>query len=162
MAEEIRRWYDKDPLLSKTMRILKDSDDDFQIKMAINLIKVIIEHHIDTEQFKSISDIMMAVKDGHIEKGNARWYDADNTLKTAIQMLENCPPDMQQSITKEIAEKIITDFDVIDTKTMENDEEPNDDELDAIEEEDDDDEEISSDLDLGRGFEDAEDDEDEE
>ena len=110
MSNEVRRWYDRDPLLSKMMRILKDSDDDFQIKMAINLIKVIIEHHIDTDQFQSINDIMMAVQDGHIDKGNARWYDADNTLRTAIQMLESCPPDMQRRITKDIAEKIINEF----------------------------------------------------
>ena len=137
MGYEVRRWYDRDPLLSKMMRILKDSDDEFQIKMAINLIKVIIEHHIDTDQFQSINDIMMAVKDGHIEKGNARWYDADNTLSTAIQMLENCPVDMQESITKVIAEKIISEFDQIDNKNKESDENPSDDELDAIEDEDD-------------------------
>lgn len=133
MGYEVRRWYDRDPLLSKMMRILKDSDDEFQIKMAINLIKVIIEHHIDTDQFQSINDIMMAVKDGHIEKGNARWYDADNTLSTAIQMLENCPVDMQESITKVIAEKIISEFDKIDNKNKENDENPTDDDLDEIE-----------------------------
>ena len=124
MDYEVRRWYDRDPLLSKMMRILKNSDDDFQIKMAINLIKVIIEHHIDTDQFQSINDIMMAVKDGHIDKGNARWYDADNTLKTAIQMLESCPADMQRRITKDIAEKIISEFNNIDTKNQESDEEP--------------------------------------
>ncbi len=135
MAYAVRRWYDRDPLLSKMMRILKDSDDDFQIKMAINLIKVIIEHHIDTDQFQSINDIMMAVKDGHIDKGNARWYDADNTLSTAIQMLENCPIDMQESITKVIASKIISEFDTIDTKNQENDEVPEDDNLDDIEDE---------------------------
>ncbi len=140
MANGVRRWYDRDPLLSKSMRILKDSDDDFQIKMAINLIKVIIEHHIDTDQFQSINDIMMAVKDGHIDKGNARWYDADNTLKTAIQMLESCPVEMQESITKVIAEKIITEFDTIDTKNQESDENPlADEELD--DEDDDEDEE---------------------
>ncbi len=121
MSSEVRRWYDRDPLLSKMMRILKDSDDDFQIKMAINLIKVIIEHHIDTDQFQSINDIMMAVQDGHIDKGNARWYDADNTLRTAIQMLESCPPDMQRRITKDIAEKIINEFNQIDTKNQETD-----------------------------------------
>ena len=137
MANEVRRWYDRDPLLSKMMRVLKDSDDDFQIKMAINLIKVIIEHHIDTDQFQSINDIMMAVKDGHIEKGNARWYDADNTLSTAIQMLENCPVDMQESITKVIAGKIINEFDQIDNKSKESDEEPSNDDLDEIEDEDD-------------------------
>ena len=124
MGFEVRRWYDRDPLLSKMMRILKDSDDDFQIKMAINLIKVIIEHHIDTDQFQSINDIMMAVQDGHIDKGNARWYDADNTLRTAIQMLESCPVEMQRRITKDIAEKIISEFNNIDTKNQETDEEP--------------------------------------
>lgn len=123
MSNEVRRWYDRDPLLSKMMRILKDSDDDFQIKMAINLIKVIIEHHIDTDQFQSINDIMMAVQDGHIDKGNARWYDADNTLRTAIQMLESCPVDMQRRITKDIAEKIISEFNQIDKKNQESDEE---------------------------------------
>ena len=127
MANEVRRWYDRDPLLSKMMRVLKNSDDDFQIKMAINLIKVIIEHHIDTDQFQSINDIMMAVKDGHIDKGNARWYDADNTLSTAIKMLESCPPDMQQSITKDIAGTIISEFNEIDTKNQENDEYTEDD-----------------------------------
>ena len=137
MGYGVRRWYDRDPLLSKMMRVLKNSDDDFQIKMAINLIKVIIEHHIDTDQFQSINDIMMAVKDGHIEKGNARWYDADNTLSTAIQMLENCPVDMQESITKVIASKIINEFDQIDNKNKESDEEPSDDDLDEITEEDD-------------------------
>ena len=124
MSNEVRRWYDRDPLLSKMMRILKNSDDDFQIKMAINLIKVIIEHHIDTDQFQSINDIMMAVQDGHIDKGNARWYDADNTLRTAIQMLESCPADMQRRITKDIAEKIISEFNQIDKKNQESDEEP--------------------------------------
>ncbi|MDD3593543.1 MAG: hypothetical protein PHX18_02840 [Candidatus Gastranaerophilales bacterium] len=123
MAEElIRRWYDRDPVLSKSMRILKESGDDFQIKMAMNLMKVIIEHHIDSDQFKSIEDIMDAVKYGHIEKGNSRWYDADNTLRTAIQMLENCPAAMQDKITKKIAKKIIEEFDELDNSDLENEE----------------------------------------
>ena len=130
MTNGVRRWYDRDPLLSKMMSVLKNSDDDFQIKMAINMIKVIIEHHIDTDQFQTINDIMMAVKDGHIEKGNARWYDADNTLRTAIQMLESCDVEMQRSITKDIADKIINEFNEIDAKNQENDDEFEEDDLD--------------------------------
>ena len=132
----VRRWYDRDPLLSKMMRVLKDSDDDFQIKMAINMIKVIIEHHIDTDQFQTMNDIMMAVQDGHIDKGNARWYDADNTLSTAIKMLENCEFETQKIITKEIAANIISEFDEIDAKNQENDENPEFDELDNLDDED--------------------------
>ena len=133
MSNEVRRWYDRDELLSKMMRVLKNSNDEFQIKMAINLIKIIIEHHIDTDQFQTMSDIMTAVQDGHIDKGNARWYDADRTLRTAITMLENCTPEMQKNITKDIASKIISEFDEIDTKNQENDENP---EFDALDESD--------------------------
>ena len=136
MSNGVRRWYDRDPLLSKMMGVLKGSDDEFQIKMAINMIKVIIEHHIDTDQFQTINDIMMAVQDGHIEKGNARWYDADNTLRTAIQMLESCDAEMQRSITKDIADKIINEFNEIDAKTQENDDEFEEDDLDDEDDED--------------------------
>ena len=136
MTNGVRRWYDRDPLLSKMMGVLKNSDDEFQIKMAINMIKVIIEHHIDTDQFQTINDIMMAVQDGHIEKGNARWYDADNTLRTAIQMLESCDAEMQRSITKDIADKIINEFNVIDEKTQENNDEFEEDEFEDDEHED--------------------------
>ncbi len=134
MAYEVRRWYDRDELLSKMMRVLKNSDDDFQIKMAINLIKIIIEHHIDTDQFQTMNDIMAAVQDGHIDKGNARWYDADNTLRTAITMLENCTPEMQKNVTKEIASKIINEFNEIDAKNQENDENPEFDDLEESDE----------------------------
>lgn len=109
-SQNLRRWYDKDPVLSKTMKILQTSDDDFQIKMAINLIKVIIEHNIDSDQFKSIDDIMGAVSEGRIEKGNSRWYDIDNTVRTAIQMLENCTPQTQNVIAHQMASMIVDKF----------------------------------------------------
>jgi hypothetical protein len=107
---ESRRWYDRDSILSKSMRILETSNDKFQIQMSINLIKIIIEHNIETNAFASIDDIMEAVQEGQITKGNARWYDIDNTLRTAIQMLENCAPDMQNKIAREIARLVVEKF----------------------------------------------------
>ena len=95
---EYRRWYDKDPILSKTMKVLQTSTDEDQIRMSINLIKIIIEHNIESKSFTSIEDIMEAVNEGVIEKGNARWYDIDNTVRTAIQMLENCSEEMRSKI----------------------------------------------------------------
>ena len=103
---QCRRWYDKDPILSKAMKILETSDDKFQIQIAINLIKIIIEHNIQNNSFMSVEDIMNAVEEGGSEKGNARWYDIDNTLRTSIQMLENCPADMQGKIAREIADLV--------------------------------------------------------
>ena len=41
-----RRWYDKDPILSSAMKTLEESDDETQIKIALNLIKIIVEHFI--------------------------------------------------------------------------------------------------------------------
>lgn len=101
-----RRWYDRDPILSKAMRILETSDDKFQIQVALNLIKVIIEHNIESNEFKTVEDILSAVEEGRCEKGNERWYDIDLTIRTSIQMLENCSEDAQSKIARSIAELI--------------------------------------------------------
>ncbi len=121
--ETARRWYDRDPVLSKSMRILETSDDKFQIQMAINLVKIIIEHNIETNSFQSIEDIMSAVDDGRIEKGNARWYDIDNTLRTAIQMLENCPGEMQNKIAQQMAELVVQKFNDVESDEDDDEEE---------------------------------------
>lgn len=107
---QYRRWYDSDPILSRSMRILEKSDDQDQIKMSINLIKIIIEHNIESKSFASIEDIMSAVSSGIIEKGNARWYDMDNTVRTAIHMLENCSMEDRSDIAKKMALMIVDKF----------------------------------------------------
>ena len=56
-----RRWYDKDPVLSSAMQTLEKSDDETQIKIALNLIKIIIEHNIEDEKFEAVEDIINAV-----------------------------------------------------------------------------------------------------
>lgn len=110
MSQEFRRWYDNDPILSRSMKILEKSDDQDQIKMSINLIKIIIEHNIERKSFTSVEDIMSAVETGIIEKGNARWYDMDNTVRTAIQMLEHCPEEDREDISKKMAQMIVGKF----------------------------------------------------
>ena len=104
---QTRRWYDRDPVLSKSLKVLEVSDDATQIQMALNLIKIIIEHNIEDNTFSSIEDIVSAVDDGQEERGNTRWYDIDKTLRTAIQMLERCPFEMQSKIAKEMASMVL-------------------------------------------------------
>ena len=101
-----RRLYDRDPILSKAMKILETTDDKFQIQVALNLIKVIIEHNIESNAFNTVEDILSAVEEGRCEKGNERWYDIDLTIKTSVQMLENCSEEMQSKIARSIAELI--------------------------------------------------------
>ena len=107
-TSNIRRWYDRDPVLSKSMKILENSDDETQIKIALNLIKVIIEHNIADNNFVGVDDILTAVEDGRRDRGGHRWYDIDSTLRVAITMLENCPLQIQREVAKEMANIVIS------------------------------------------------------
>lgn len=102
-----RRWYDKDPVLSSAMKTLEQSDDESQIKIALNLIKIIIEHNIENSEFEAVEDIISAVEAGVEENRNSRWYDIDATLRTAMSMLQNCPETTQHVIAKEMAKMVV-------------------------------------------------------
>ena len=127
MAENqyFSRWYDKDPVLSMSMRTLANSSDERQIAVALNLIKVIIEHNIQDNQYENVEDIMSAVEDGRIQRGHNRWYDIDSTVRTAIQMLENCTPETKKKVALDMAqiviEKIIQDEDKDELEKEEDD-----------------------------------------
>jgi hypothetical protein len=119
--QEYRRWYDKDPILSKAMKILETSEDNIQIQIAINLVKVIIEHNIINNSYNSVDDIISAVELGKVDKRRTRWYDIDTTLRTAIHMLESCPEDTRVSVSRDIAKIIKEKFNTseeIDDETL--------------------------------------------
>lgn len=108
-SQSFRRWYDKDPVLSSAMKTLEESDDDTQIKISLNLIKIIIEHNIENSEFEAVEDIISAVEIGvENNQKNNRWYDIDSTLKTAINMLQNCPETTQHIIAKEMAKMVVS------------------------------------------------------
>ena len=102
-----RRWYDKDPVLSSAMKTLEQSTDEAQIRIALNLIKIIIEHNIETSEYEAVEDIISAVEAGIDDNRNGRWYDIDATLKTAMNMLQNCPESTQFIIAKEMAKMVV-------------------------------------------------------
>ncbi len=106
-SQSYRRWYDKDPVLSAAMKTLEKSDDETQIRIALNLIKIIIEHNISSEEYNGVEDIISAVEAGIEEQRSARWYDIDSTVRTAITMLQNCPENTQKLIAKEMAKMVV-------------------------------------------------------
>ena len=106
-SENVRRWYDKDPVLSRYMKILENSDDETQIKVALNIIKIIIEHNIAYSDYSSVEAIIDAVDDGLVNKNGNRWYDIDKTLRAAITMLENSEEGVQISVAKEMAKSVV-------------------------------------------------------
>lgn len=107
-SQSFRRWYDKDPVLSSAMKTLEESDDQTQIKIALNLIKIIIEHNIENAAYEAVEDIISAVEAGIEEERNSRWYDIDATLRTAMSMLQNCPEATQAIIAKEMAKMVVS------------------------------------------------------
>ena len=103
-----RRWYDKDPVLSSAMKTLEHSDDKTQIKIALNLIKIIIEYNIENSEYSSVEDVLAQVDLSVNENSQYnRWYDIDSTLRTAIKMLQGCPEDTQHTIAKEMAKLVV-------------------------------------------------------
>ena len=106
-SQQHRRWYDKDPVLSEAVRTLEETDDQTQIKVALNLIKIIIEHNIEDEKFEAVDDIINAVGSGLDDNKRGRWYDIDTALRTAMNMLQNCPEDTQKVIAKEMAKMVV-------------------------------------------------------
>ena len=102
-----RRWYDKDPVLSSAMKTLEESDDETQIKIALNLIKIITEHNISDNQYESVEDIVSATENILESTQKGRWYDLDATLRTAISLLQNCPDSTRSIIAKEMAKNVI-------------------------------------------------------
>jgi hypothetical protein len=106
-TQRFRRWYDKDPVLSSAMKTLEDSNDESQIRIALNLIKIIIEHNIENSEYEAVEDIISAVEAGVEEERSTRWYDIDTTIKTAISMLQNCPEVTQKVIAKEMAKLVV-------------------------------------------------------
>ena len=118
-SNQHRRWYDIDPVLSQAVETLEHSDDETQIKIALNLIKIIIEHNIEDEKFEAVEDIINAVGSGLDDNRKGRWYDIDSTLRTAMNMLQNCPPATQHLIAKEMAKMVV---DKIKTNADDNEE----------------------------------------
>ncbi len=119
-SNQQRRWYDKDPVLSQAVKTLEETDDETQIKIALNLIKIIIEHNIEEEKFEAVEDIINAVGSWLDDNRKGRWYDIDSTLRTAMNMLQNCPEATQHIIAKEMAKMVV--------QTIKKDEDTEDDE----------------------------------
>ena len=118
-----RRWYDKDPVLSSAMQTLEESNDDTQIKIALNLIKIITEHNIADSEYEEVSDIINATEIDLATQKRNRWYDLDETLRTSISMLQNCPEETRKEIAVEMAKMVVEEI-------KKNEEEDEEDELD--------------------------------
>jgi hydrogenase maturation factor HypF (carbamoyltransferase family) len=117
------------------MRTLELSDDKTQIQVALNIIKIIVEHNIAYSEYSGVEEIIDAVDEGLVNQGHSRWYDIDKTLRAAITMLENSEEEVQIEIAKQMAKMVI---DKIKESPDENEEDDEDFDIDEEDDEDDD------------------------
>ncbi len=106
-----QRWYDMDPALSNAMSQLREAPDRYQAQVALNMIKIIVEHQMeaDTNLPANDGDIRHIVESTMAQKNpslNRRWYDIHETLASALKLLNDCPDDLQQRIIPTIATMI--------------------------------------------------------
>lgn len=95
------RWYDKDPQLKTIMKFLEKAPEDIKVDVAMDLMQLIIQ-----EDYTDPEGLIEFAKSNYI--GNAeRWYDADDVVHTAIEMLKLVKEHDRQLIIKEIAETIM-------------------------------------------------------
>lgn len=52
------RWADRDPALVEALEALRRADSRYQAQVALNIIKVIVEHKIESKAFCNIEDLV--------------------------------------------------------------------------------------------------------
>ena len=89
MAEEFRRWYDKDPILKEALELLRLQEDDTKADAADFIIK--LQENVAAEVIEHVYEMVKAYEG----KGN-RWYDKDPVMLRAIELLRVAPPATQR------------------------------------------------------------------
>lgn len=103
--DEDVRWYDRDPALRRAMAQLREAGDRYQAQVALNLIKIIVEHQSasegagdgDTPDTEALRQALAGTDTPQARARRRRWYDVNETLRSAMVLLKECPTDVQQS-----------------------------------------------------------------
>lgn len=106
-----QRWYDADPALSQALASLRGASDKYQAQLALNIILIIVEHQIEGETLTSVDDLIGVLSKSKQDSHGRlrRWYDLNATLRSAMQLLHDCPDNVQQTVIGSIG-NMIDDF----------------------------------------------------
>ena len=91
------------------MEQLRLARDKYQAQIALNIVKIIVEHEFENQTQTDIEDIgkmLVALDYGNESLRRRRWYDLHETLRSAIQLLHDCPDDLQQQVIPGITHMI--------------------------------------------------------
>ena len=86
---EQRRWYDRDPILSEALELLRLSPEKTKEEAANFMIQ--LQEQVAADVIDRVYEIMQTYQG----KGN-RWYDNDPMMIKAVELLRNAPANIQR------------------------------------------------------------------
>ena len=106
-SSQHRRWYDREPVLAKALDELKHASSAYQAQVALNIMKVIVEHRTEAALQEPAENLELMTMNATPDAGQRRrWYDTDQTLQAAMQLLQDTPADIQVTLLPSIAQMI--------------------------------------------------------
>ena len=95
-----KRWYDKNEILKQIMETLERSDFDTRNEIANDIIQIIVDRQYDIDKFiHVINDQSVSAK--------KRWYDEDETMRSAVEMIKSVDEKEKSELFNEILTTIL-------------------------------------------------------
>ncbi|MBK8190000.1 MAG: hypothetical protein IPK79_06070 [Vampirovibrionales bacterium] len=112
--DDALRWYDRDPALRRAMAQLRDAEDRYQAQVALNIIKIIVEHQSgfegvvenDAVDHETLQRMLADCDTPQARSRRRRWYDVNETLRSAMRLLKDCPVEVQRMILPAVVRMI--------------------------------------------------------
>ena len=95
-----KRWYDKNEILKQIMETLEKADSVMRNDIADDIIQLIIDKQYDIDNF------IQVINSKSPSKRN-RWYDEDETMHSAVEMLKSVDENEKKELFKEILTTIL-------------------------------------------------------
>jgi len=95
-----KRWYDKNEILKQIMEMLEKSDPNTRNDIANDIIQLIINKQYDIDNFIQIIY-------NQDSSARNRWYDQDETMHSAVEMLKSTDENEKKELFNEILNTIL-------------------------------------------------------
>lgn len=88
-----KRWYDIDPTVSLAVSLMRNANEETQIKCAEHIVECAKNNNVVLKS-KSLNEAFNYIL--------RRWYDKDETVSEAFEYLEIASPEIQREISLEV------------------------------------------------------------
>jgi hypothetical protein len=108
---DVRRWYDKDPIMKEAFELLSLSTDETKDQAAGFILN--LQEQVAADVIERVYETIQK----YGGKGN-RWYDNDPVMIRAIELLRVAPPHVQRVAAKKLLNALSqNDFEEIDPES---------------------------------------------